>query len=188
MRVTGHPEKLWSHLLQRYPKPAWMLSCVTCCRDPALAVGLDSVISWGTFQPLWLSFCDLKMVPMNEYLTSIKNFSCDNSKKVSAVTVNKDLPSDKKYKSWLKLHESIWLARPWSWVLINHHLELQPNLKWFKGEKNKVASLDNTLDKIWTEVASGQILKSTYEVNPCMSVDCCTIVAEIYSSDILKHN
>ena len=29
---TGCPEKLWS-LLWRYPKPAWMLSCVTCCRD-----------------------------------------------------------------------------------------------------------------------------------------------------------
>jgi len=57
VRVTGHPEKLWSHLLQRYPKPAWMLSCVTCCRDPALAGELDKVNSRGPFQ--LKKFCDL---------------------------------------------------------------------------------------------------------------------------------
>ena len=31
---------------------AWTLTCVTYCREPALAGGLDSVISWGAFQPL----------------------------------------------------------------------------------------------------------------------------------------
>jgi len=33
---TGCPERLWN-LLWRYSRPLWTPSCVTCCREPALA-------------------------------------------------------------------------------------------------------------------------------------------------------
>jgi len=36
---TGSPESLWSLLLWRYLRPAWMLTCVTYCRVLALAGG-----------------------------------------------------------------------------------------------------------------------------------------------------
>ena len=51
---TGCPEKLWILYLWRCSNPAWMLSCATCCSEPALAVGLDWMISRGLFQPLQL--------------------------------------------------------------------------------------------------------------------------------------
>ena len=39
VRMSGHcqPERLWS-FLWRYSKPVRTLSCVTCCREPALPV------------------------------------------------------------------------------------------------------------------------------------------------------
>ena len=42
--VTGHwnrlpTDVLWRLLLWRYSKPTWVLSCVTYCREPALAEG-----------------------------------------------------------------------------------------------------------------------------------------------------
>ena len=51
---TDFPE--WSFLLWRYSRHIWTATCVTWCRDPALAVGLDSMFSRGPFQPL--QFCD----------------------------------------------------------------------------------------------------------------------------------
>jgi len=33
----GCPERLWGLLPRRYSKPTWMLSCVTYCRELALA-------------------------------------------------------------------------------------------------------------------------------------------------------
>lgn len=44
-------ETLWI-VLFRHSKSTWTLSCVTYCRQPAIAVGLDSMISWSPFQPL----------------------------------------------------------------------------------------------------------------------------------------
>lgn len=49
------PERVGSLLLWRYLKPIRMLSCATCCREPALAEGLDMMISRGPFEPL--QFC-----------------------------------------------------------------------------------------------------------------------------------
>jgi len=43
-------------LLWKYSKPTWTLSCVTYCRQPALAEGLDQMISGIPFLPL--QFCD----------------------------------------------------------------------------------------------------------------------------------
>ena len=45
---TGCPERLWS-LLWRYSEPAWTLSCMTCCRKPALVGELCWMISRGPF-------------------------------------------------------------------------------------------------------------------------------------------
>ena len=46
---TSCLERLWSVFLWRYSKPAWTLSSVTYCREPALAQGLDLMISRGPF-------------------------------------------------------------------------------------------------------------------------------------------
>ena len=53
---TGGPERLWSLLLWRYSRPAWMWSCAACSRWPCFGrgVGLDDPQS--PFQPL--PFCD----------------------------------------------------------------------------------------------------------------------------------
>ena len=53
---TGCLERLWSLLLWRYSKPSWTRCCATCSSDPALAGGLDQMISRCPFQPL--PFCD----------------------------------------------------------------------------------------------------------------------------------
>ena len=37
---TGCSERLWSLLLWRYSVPAWPISCVTCCTEPALGEGV----------------------------------------------------------------------------------------------------------------------------------------------------
>jgi len=54
VRVTEHSgtgclERLCSLLLWRYSKSAWMLSCSTYSRKPALGRKLDSVVSRGPF-------------------------------------------------------------------------------------------------------------------------------------------
>ena len=36
---TGCPGRWWSLLLWRCSRPAWMPTCATCCREPALAGG-----------------------------------------------------------------------------------------------------------------------------------------------------
>jgi len=43
LRVAEHwnrlPRELWILFLWRYSRPAWMLSCVTYCKEPALSQG-----------------------------------------------------------------------------------------------------------------------------------------------------
>jgi len=59
LRVTEHwnrlPREVVKFFLWRYSKPAWVPTCVTCCREPALAGGLDFMICRGLVQPLWFS-------------------------------------------------------------------------------------------------------------------------------------
>ena len=45
------PERLWVLPLWRYSRPIWMLTCVTYCTIPALAMRLDWM-SWNPFQHL----------------------------------------------------------------------------------------------------------------------------------------
>lgn len=45
-------ERLWTLLLWRYSKLIWTPTCVTSCREPALAGALCSMVYWGSFQPL----------------------------------------------------------------------------------------------------------------------------------------
>ena len=56
VRVTEHwnscPGRLWSLLVWRPSRPAWTPTCATWSREPALAGGLDTMISRGSFQPL----------------------------------------------------------------------------------------------------------------------------------------
>jgi len=74
---TGCATMLWSHLLWRYWRPTWTPTCVTYCRTPALAGLLDSMISWGPFQPL--QFCDSVIFrASNESLETRLQFSIQN--------------------------------------------------------------------------------------------------------------
>ena len=65
--TTGCPLVLWSFLLWRYSKWAWMLSCATYCREPALAGGwtqwspLRSPSQRSLAIPAILEFCDFVM-------------------------------------------------------------------------------------------------------------------------------
>jgi len=68
---TSWPERLWSLILWRYSRPSLMPTNAIYCRVPALAAGLESVISGGPFQPL--QFCDsyrkpcyLLTLPLNQ--------------------------------------------------------------------------------------------------------------------------
>lgn len=56
-RANGHKLEHRKFLLWRYLKPNWTLSSATYCGEPALVLGLDSLISRGLFQAL--QFCDL---------------------------------------------------------------------------------------------------------------------------------
>lgn len=60
---TGCPKRLWRLLLWRYSRPIWMLTCANHCKEPVLVGGLDSMISWDLFQPLW--FCDFPSLPLS---------------------------------------------------------------------------------------------------------------------------
>jgi len=70
--VTKHrkrlPERLW-----RYSRPAWKPTCVPCCREPALAGGVDSMISRGPFQ--FLQFHDFVKKNMRNFQRS-RGMSC----------------------------------------------------------------------------------------------------------------
>jgi len=60
-RVTEHYNRLPREVVESpsmeiYSRPVWTSTCETYCGVPALAVGLDLLISRVPFQPL--QFCD----------------------------------------------------------------------------------------------------------------------------------
>ena len=63
---TGCPEGegLWSLLLWRYSKPAWMWSCAACSRRPCFGRG----VGLGDLQPL--RFCDKELLCSSWMLSS----------------------------------------------------------------------------------------------------------------------
>ena len=54
-------------------KITWMVSYVTCCREPALK-GLDQMISGGSFQPL--RSCELRQTRELDVGSPDENLSC----------------------------------------------------------------------------------------------------------------
>ena len=59
----GCPGRLWSLLLWRYSRPAWMRCCAACSGWPCLGRGLGWVTHRGAFQPP--PFCD-SVIPLTE--------------------------------------------------------------------------------------------------------------------------
>lgn len=51
---------LWSVLLWRYSRHAWMPTCAACYREPALVEWMDLMIPKGPLQLLQIWFCDLR--------------------------------------------------------------------------------------------------------------------------------